>query len=212
MASAYIIMADVKKSRDKDSKRLLADFKSIIEKINKKFREYLLSPLTITLGDEFQGVVSDMNSCVKIIINIEEEIVMQNADFQLRYVVKYGNIETSINKKIAYEMLGEGLTMARKKLEEFKKNRNLRVAIDIRNSENSILLENLFYLYTTIKDSWKQSDYYLIAEFIKLVKYDLVAKKLFKEPSLVWKREKTLMIKQYFAIKKSIIKISETTA
>ena len=61
--------------------------------------------MTITLGDEFQGVIDSTENAIKVIFEIEEEIINNNQDLKLRYVINKGKIDTPINKNIAYEML-----------------------------------------------------------------------------------------------------------
>jgi hypothetical protein len=104
-------------------------------------------------------------------------------------------------------MLGAGLTEARENLIGFKRNKRGRVLVKTGRREDDILIENLFYIYTSIKDSWKRTDYYIVYEFLQRNNYILVGKKLSKNRSLMWKREKTLNIHQYFAIKDAIINI-----
>ena len=207
MTQGYILMADIINSRTKDSAELMEGLKALVTTINKKYKKNILSPLTITLGDEFQSIINDLKSCVEIIIKIEEEIVLQHLDFSLRYVVQYGAVDTKINNKVAYEMLGSGLTMARENLELAKKAKDGRVHFHVMNEADAKLLENLFFVFIFIKDSWSRSDYYVVAEFIKGLNYREAAEQLDKDSSQLWKREKSLMIKEYMATKRSIIDI-----
>lgn len=58
---------------------------------------------------------------IKIILFIEEYILQNNIGFKLRYVLLSGKIETPVNHKIAYGMIGEGLTKARETINYLKK-------------------------------------------------------------------------------------------
>lgn len=69
----FILMADIISSRNYPSKNLINDFKSIVQSTNNKYKEQMISPLTITLGDEFQGVINDLKSSISIILYMEEE-------------------------------------------------------------------------------------------------------------------------------------------
>ncbi len=53
-----IFMGDVVNSSDYDGEVLSKGLKELVESTNKKFGKAILSPLTITLGDEFQGILS----------------------------------------------------------------------------------------------------------------------------------------------------------
>lgn len=199
-----ILMADVVNSKLKEPKELIEGFKEIVKVANKKFKLNINSPLTITLGDEFQGIISNLSTALEIVFFLEEEIIKKQAKFQLRYVINEGIIETSINTKRAYEMLGEGLTMARQSLLDLK-NTKYRFMVFTENEVVSQILNESFYVYQTIIQNWSiKNDYLLVASFIENKDYKIVSKVLNKDRSLIWKREKSLGINSYFAIKKII--------
>jgi hypothetical protein len=200
----YILMADVVSSRSKDQKQLMQDFKQITASINQQHQSQLESPLTITLGDEFQGVVKSVKAALQIILSIDEEILFQQEGFQLRYVLLEGRIDTPINEKIAYGMLGEGLTNARKALQEAKATTQ-RYHFDLKNKKMSHALTNSFIVYQGLTDDWKvERDHALIMEFLKAKDYKVVAEELGKTRSQIWKRQKSLRINEYIAIKEVI--------
>ncbi|KKX47830.1 hypothetical protein L950_0224330 [Sphingobacterium sp. IITKGP-BTPF85] len=187
----------------------MQNFKETVSKINHDYENSLLSPLTITLGDEFQGLTKDLETALNIIIALEEEIIIQGFDFQLRYVLIYGDIETNINKRIAYEMLGEGLRDARYKLNSMKTN-SQRFYIQIGDINLDSLLNNTFLIFENIIDKWNpEKDYNLISAFIKFNDYKIVAEKINKTRSQIWKREKTLNISSYEATKTILKSISK---
>ena len=68
----FILMADVIGSSNMPSQALITEFKKLVKACNSVFAASLESPLTITLGDEFQCVVKDLNSAVKILFYLEE--------------------------------------------------------------------------------------------------------------------------------------------
>jgi hypothetical protein len=200
----YILMADIIESGEKAQTKLMQDFKNLVSSANQVFKTALLSPLTITLGDEFQGVMKNLSSSLEMIIHLEEQIIHQNLKFQLRYVLQYGLIETPINPDIAYQMLGKGLTEARNRLNNSKKNKN-RFSISIEDATKNRILENAFHIYENIISHWNaEKDYELISNFIKFEDYKTVSKQVGKTRSQIWKREKTLNITSYQAIKNII--------
>jgi len=202
-------MSDVIGSGQKNQALLMQNFKETVSKINHDYENSLLSPLTITLGDEFQGLTKDLETALNIIIALEEEIIIQGFDFQLRYVLIYGDIETNINKRIAYEMLGEGLRDARYKLNSMKTN-SQRFYIQIGDINLDSLLNNTFLIFENIIDKWNpEKDYNLISAFIKFNDYKIVAEKINKTRSQIWKREKTLNISSYEATKTILKSISK---
>ena len=87
-------MCDVLNSREKNQKNLIEDFRTCTTYINNKYKKNILSPLTITLGDEFQGVIKNLSNSIKIIVELEEFIIKNNFPMKLRYVLYFGEIET----------------------------------------------------------------------------------------------------------------------
>lgn len=202
-------MCDIIGSRNLDQILTLEHFKKCTNYINKKYSNSLLSPLTITLGDEFQGVVQNLNDTIEIVIDLEEFIIENNFKFKLRYVVNYGKIQTEINNKIAYEMLGEGLTNARNMINEMKNSSN-RFTFIIDSKEKGVIINNTFIILQNIIENWKISkDYELISNFFKFKDYKIIAEKMNKERSLIWKREKSLNLSSYNASKAILMNITK---
>ena len=209
MKDYFVLMADIVDSRKSNQNKLMSNFKTVVSETNYENNELMLSPMTITLGDEFQGIVNDAKAAVKLIFSIEEKIIHLNAGFKLRFVLVEGKIDTPINKTIAYEMLGDGLTQAREAL-AIHKSSNIRYYFNLKNKTKSEALVNSMFLYQSIIDDWKISkDYDLITKFLKLRDYKVVAEQLGKTRSQIWKREKSLKIEEYFSAKSLINYISE---
>ncbi|PUZ20718.1 SatD family (SatD) [Chitinophaga costaii] len=197
----FILMADIIGSRQSDQRLLMADFKALVTKINKKQKKTLLSPITITLGDEFQGIIHDLPASLKIMLEMEEMIIALGKTFKLRYVLMQGEIDTPINPSIAYEMLGPGLTAARETLNQLKRDHH-RFEINLQDQALSGALNNSFFALQSIVDNWNpEKDYALVDGFLRYIDYKKVAAALHKTPSLMWKREKSLQIKAYNALK-----------
>lgn len=200
----YILMSDVIESRQKDQTLLMNNFRSCTAFINEKYGHSILSPLTITLGDEFQGVIKDLPSSIKIILELEEFIIKNNFPMKLRYIIHYGQIETKINPDIAYQMLGEGLSHSRNLINKMKE-KDTRFYVDIKNAVQKSILNNCFTIYQNIVDKWKiDKDYKLISSLIEHSDYKIVAEILNKDRSLIWKREKNLNMSSFYATKEII--------
>jgi hypothetical protein len=166
----------------------------------------LISPLTITLGDEFQGLTNTMENGIKTIFDVEEIIIDKQYDFKLRYVLAYGKIDTAINNKIAYEMLGEGLTKARKDLNSLK-NKDPRFLIRLSKYEEKKeqFLNKAFLIYQNFVDSWKEKDLEIVKEFLLHEDYKIVAQNVNINQSNAWRRKKSLNIQEYKNIKEIIL-------
>ena len=199
-------MADIIHSGEQPPVRLMDKFKAVVEFANKKYLASIQSPLTITLGDEFQSIVNSLNGAVDLIIGLEEEIVNQNAGFKLRYVLNQGLVETEINTDTAHGMLGKGLTEARKMLNQQKK-KGERFFVSLQNEELGLKANQLFSLYQHFVDGWYAKDIETASAFINGKKYTEVAKEQGKDESSLWRKEKSMAIKEYNTCKALIREI-----
>ena len=203
-------MADIVNSRHKQPNILIKEFKNSINIINNKYSKNILSPLTITLGDEFQGVFGELETAVAAIFDLEEIIIKNNYDYKLRYVLNIGKIQTPINNDIAYEMLGEGLTVARSILNENKKD-NIRFSFHYDKNKNQDIINDAFSIYQSFIDDWKPKDTATVSEFLKHDNYRIVSEIIKTDPSSAWRRKKSLKINEYNRIKKIIIHLINQT-
>lgn len=197
-------MADVIASTKLNSDLLIKQFRFLVDSINNNRPNQLKSPLTITLGDEFQGVIDSIENGIDIIFEMEELRIEHDFDFKLRYVLYQGQIDTEINKNIAYQMLGEGLTKARESLSSLKKSNN-RFLIFLEDQAKSNALNKAFSIYQNLVDSWKKKDIALVKEFLKHDNYKVVAKITGIDPSNAWRRKKSLNMTSYNYCKEIIL-------
>ena len=199
-----ILMADIVDSRDLDQADTMEVFSEVVHRVNKGWKDYLLSPLTITLGDEFQGIINKQNNVSDIVFDLEEQLIRQGVEFKLRYVLWQGKIDTPINRHIAYGMMGEGLTQARERLALMKRTSN-RFYFYLEDKEKSNIINDAFIVFQSIIDNWNSAkDYNLIPTFLDTQDYKEAALELNKDRSLMWRRMKSLKMDDYFAMKKVI--------
>lgn len=191
-----VLMADVVDSHDFEGEALMGKFQELVKFINQIFSASILSPLTITLGDEFQGVVDTPASALEMVYAMEEWIIENEWDFKLRYVITEGQIDTKLNQESAHEMLGEGLTRARKRLGEMKKE-STRFSIALTNELLTNRLSKTLKISQYFIDGWQPKDRATVAGFLNGLDYKELAKKLGKDDSSVWRRRKSLAIDEY---------------
>ncbi|HET8864060.1 MAG TPA: SatD family protein [Gracilimonas sp.] len=196
----FILMGDVVSSSSYEAKSLHKELKILIQSCNKELRADILSPYTITLGDEFQGIATSLEASIKTLFFMEEECLKQELDFKLHYALHFGEIETEINPNIAYEMMGPGLTKAREMLTSKKRSRK-RFEFDLSNKRESLQFSRLFEVLDAIILSWKKEDYALILDMIKNENNAEVGEKHEKNRDQIWKRRKTLMVNEYNQLK-----------
>ena len=202
---SFILMADIIDSQTFTQDELMSTFSQLCTHVNKKFKDGFASPITITLGDEFQSVVTSWKSGIEIVFALEEEIIQSNYPFMLRYALVQGKIETPINPKVAYGMLGSGLTRARQSLQEIKKGGE-RFWFEGGDENRMAILSNLFVVYQSIRDEWSQEkDFIIVKEFLQEPDYKKVAQRLNKSASQIWKRGRSLKIHSYMCLRSAIL-------
>lgn len=134
-----IIMGDVIGSSRRDPAQVAAALGDLVARANQACAQQILSPLTITLGDEFQGVAADLAAALQLVDHLNEHILRRALEVELRYVIHQGEIDTEINRETSYGMLGPGLTHARQLLTD-KTGRRDRVQFALEDERSGRLL------------------------------------------------------------------------
>ncbi len=178
----------------------MKDFKEVVNKTRDDKQDCFLSPPTITLGDEFQAIVSSAETGIEVIFALEELLVSREKNFKLRYILNFGQIDTAINPQIAYGMMGEGLAETRELLGK-QKSRKERFQFNLKDDGLSKKLNLVFVLFQSIVDGWKSKDRGIVKQFFTHDDYKEVARRLRKDVSLIWRRKKSLRLPEYKAVK-----------
>ncbi|MDR7128220.1 hypothetical protein J2X69_000548 [Algoriphagus sp. 4150] len=198
----WILMGDVIKSSHADQIALQKNFAVLIKMVNESFKEELASPLTITLGDEFQGIVKSSEDVAFVLVALEEYRWQLEIPILIRYSVTLGEIDTEINPVIAYGMLGAGLAEAREALVEMKSAEDRLVLNgDFPKKRQMALSLNLLL---ELQEQWKWKDRDIIKGYFKFKDYKKVAKDLNKDVSLMWRRFNSLEFSSYQKRKKLV--------
>lgn len=201
----FILMGDIIGSSNYEYNEL-KNLKKSIDAVNKVYD--FISPLTITLGDEFQGIVRSLQQGIKAIFKIEELLIKADYPFELRYSLGFGEIITPVNSEIAHGMYGQGLTKTRSILEGSKKNKRRRFDIWLPNEKFNEVLSDSLFVYQSFLDNWNKKDLEVVSKFYESRDYKEVAKLLNKRSDQIWKREKNLRIREYFEIQNVILNLS----
>ncbi len=197
-------MGDVVSSSKYEARKLGKDFNTTVNYVNEEFKEYIVSPLTITLGDEFQSVVNSIKDGIKTIFELEERILREQHTFKLHYVLYEGDINTKINTEIAYGMMGPGLTEARKMLNSKSRARK-RFQFHLEDELQTKQITRIFEVLDSIILGWKRTDFSLILSMINNENNQQVGDQFGKTRSQIWKRRNTLMIKEYNLLKALVL-------
>jgi hypothetical protein len=207
MALQYILMGDVVKSSDYEPRELRREFMGIIAACNKDLKPGIISPYTVTLGDEFQGIAASLRDAVKAIFFLEEARIRESFSFKIRYVIYQGPVETDINQFNAYTMMGEGLTLARKTLTD-KRRGMPRFRFHLADEYAMNQLNRLFLVLDGLAGRWDVEDGKLILDMLANTHNEQVGDAHGKNRSQIWKRRKNLLIEEYRALKDAIIDLA----
>lgn len=113
-----IIIGDIVASKEiTDRLNFQKKFTDVLVKPNRTFHNSMISPLTLTIGDEFQAVLWEAMYLFNIMGMIEREI----PSVSLRYGIGLGKIDTEINSESAIGMDGPAFHYARTAVETARK-------------------------------------------------------------------------------------------
>jgi len=200
----YILMADIIGSSRFEGKadELMASFKKVVTSVNRAHEDRLLSPLTITLGDEFQGIPDSLATAGLIVIALEEQRVLEGVSFRLRYVIHHGLVETPINEVLAHGMLGPGLTSARRSLSTFGKKNKDRVRLSLAAGDPTRAIEDVFRILFTFIDDWKKKDMPVVAAWLEGLDTEEAARRLGRHRTSMGRRYGSLKLDAYAAARR----------
>jgi hypothetical protein len=98
------------------AEQLHISFNQAIRRQNLKWKEDVAAPLTITLGDEFQGLFPSLVKAGRVLRDLRLELLSQNTD--CRFALGTVELRSPLNPKNAWNMMGAGLARTREALNE----------------------------------------------------------------------------------------------
>ena len=208
MALHYILMGDVIGSSKYDAQKLRREFMDLISSCNKNLNPVIISPYTVTLGDEFQGIAASLHAMIESIFFLEESVLHKKLAFKIRYVAVQGDIDTPVNRLKAHTMMGSGLTKAREILTD-KRRGKPRFIFDLSDTYTMDQLNRLYMVYDGLTGRWSRGDGSLIFDMLVNQNNEEVGTKHGKTRSQIWKRRKNLLIEEYRALKETIMEIGK---
>lgn len=155
------VIGDIKDSRHLENrKEVQVHLQEILDRLNEKYKDHIVSKFLITLGDEFQGLLCGGEH----ILDMVNEIRMEMYPVQLRFGIGFGQITTDIKSEMALGADGPGYYRAREAVELLKerekKNRpvlaELCLRLDEKDQEKEILLNTVFDLMYVVESGWTE--------------------------------------------------------
>ncbi|NLW14783.1 MAG: hypothetical protein GX038_00770 [Erysipelothrix sp.] len=165
----YALIGDIINSKNIKERDVFQKSLSILlGKINEKYSESIASNLTLTLGDEFQGLFDDIETLFLVtdIITLE----LANLGQSVRFGIGYGTLLTSYNKEISIGADGEAYWNARKAIDHvYHNNHTQRVNehyVDI-NEKHSYLINSTIKIQNSMRYNWTHSQRNLVLTILK---------------------------------------------
>lgn len=157
--SFVAVIGDMKDSRHLENrKEVQVRLQGILDRLNKKYKDEIVSRFLITLGDEFQGLLSSG----KYILDMVNEIRMEMYPVRLRFGIGFGQITTDIRTEMALGADGPGYYRAREAVELLKEREKkkrsvlaeLCLKMDETHRDKEILLNTVFDLMYVVESGW----------------------------------------------------------
>lgn len=211
MTNLGVLMGDIISSQKTTSNiQLHKDFNSIVKKTNISFQEIIISPLTITLGDEFQSITKDLESSFIIANDMRLNLLLKNID--MRFSVGEVSIDKKIiNKSKSWNMIGPGFAQTREILNNKKNPNSYRFNFSLNPKIEIKLIEELINFLgktlTEIENNWTENQKNMIYEFQKKpTSIENFSKKVKKTKSTIYSTFESAKYEQYKETKQLIIK------
>ena len=165
------IIGDIVKSRKIiDRNALQMTLNQTLTDINNQYREDIASNFTITLGDEFQGVLKDSFSLFRILDDLE----LASYPTKFRFGIGIGDITTVIDQNMSIGADGPAYYNAREMIDELKKEETRKRGLIINRmiktsqSENQDdeMMNTILSLMTVIKRKWSKRERQIILDYM----------------------------------------------
>ena len=121
---------------------------------------HLISPYTITLGDEFQAVYERADYLFLNSIRILEKVYPQ----RIRFSYGIGEISTELNRKQSIGMDGSAFYLAREGIENLKEQRgNYKFNVSgLEDPELEKLYNNSLFIFSNLLEGWHKNRYFIL--------------------------------------------------
>ncbi len=201
-----MIVGDIisSKSISTDERLILQEkLKNILDKINYDYQYSIISPFTITLGDEFQGGLYDSSKIFEILEIIKLEI----SPIRIRVGIGIQKIRTNIQIRNSFGTDGDSYYGARKEIELLKKRKTFEYGYSFSTgSDNDILLNSLFLFIDELSSKWTEKQIEYIRKLNVNESIDSLARRMNVNSSTI---SRTLKRANYSMVVDTIKKVSD---
>ena len=190
-----IISSRKVEKRDDLQKKLLVVFNDLNTAGDGKS---LISPYTITLGDEFQAVYEKADDIFVDAIRILEKVFPQ----KIRFSFGIGEISTEINRKQSIGMDGSAFYLAREGIEKLKESKgSIKFTLyGLQDSELEKLYNNVLMIFSNLLEGWNSNRYTVLRSTIAGKAVKKIAEDLLITEAAVYKNISDGSIREMIAI------------
>jgi len=203
---AVVIIADVRGSRKmaRDERYEGQLFlKSAIIQVNEKFSNVIEAPFMITRGDEFQGVLDNLQSAFVSMLEFERLLF----PLQLRYGIGRGSIQ-KMGSDIPIEMDGPAFHRATEALIKVKKKKYF-IQCSIGKPETDLMINTIFSLMCAIKSRWNAVAFDRYWKYRELGTFEKVSQIEKVSPQAIWDSMQNMRALEVLEAEKNLMKIFE---
>ncbi|MBP7196261.1 MAG: hypothetical protein KBA05_02495 [Anaerolineaceae bacterium] len=153
-----VVIADIINSKSLLNRvQVQESLQQILNQINETFEEYLASKFTITLGDEFQGVLNHSNN----LLHILDKITFPLLPVRFRFGIGIGALTTKLDPSICIGSDGPAFWKAREAIEYVHRNNDYgraNIHLSVEEPDDSVNLINQILKLTALQVSgWRDS-------------------------------------------------------
>lgn len=193
------IIADIVSSRTEKNRRLLQEkLVSVLKELNQEKGNFLASPYTVTLGDEFQALYNSSNGLFADLWRISAAL----HPTRVRYSIALGELVTPVNEKEALGMDGPVFHIARDELSRAKKLKTMfRIGGSISNLK---LINDMMMLISHLAREWNSNRLAIEADLSVGKPVKEISKRLGISESAVYKNINAAALDSITAITRGI--------
>ncbi len=156
----------------------------------------LVSPYTITLGDEFQAVYRTTENIFSDLFRIIWEIWPQ----KIRISIGCGRIDTDINTKAALGMDGPAFHIARSTMMLLKKNTYTTLAVSGMHPSDNKLAEKILAVFSKDFKTWKRTSVGVFCRLMNKGTIPIISDELGVSDRMVYKVIASNKMREYLEI------------
>jgi hypothetical protein len=200
--NAVVIIADVRGSRKMAQNERYEGqlfLKSAIIQVNENLSDVIEAPFMITRGDEFQGVLRDLENAFLAMLEFERLLF----PLQLRYGIGRGIIQ-KMGSKIPIEMDGPAFHRANQALTDVKKKKHFMYC-HIENSQTDLMVNTILALIGAIKGRWNEVAFERYWKYKELGTFEKVAQTENVSTQAVWDSMQNMRTLEVLDAEKNLI-------